>query len=125
MGNAQEEALALHAAGYNCAQSVLISAENRTHFTKEEAAAIASGFGGGARCRELCGAISGAVIAFGRVSQRSGRSVSEIAVLQKTFINEFQSRFGALRCADLKSNRIPCDEIIAFSADVLDRLLDE
>ena len=124
MATAKEEALACHAKGYNCAQSVLISNQNRTNFTAEDAAAIAAGLGGGARCRELCGAVSGAIITFGRSLQQAGRS-DEMNRLQKEFLNGFRNHFGAIRCADLKAKRISCFDIISFSAELTEQLLDE
>lgn len=124
MATAKEEALACHAKGYNCAQSVLIANQSRTNFTEEDAAAIAAGLGGGARCRELCGAVNGAIITFGRSLQQAGRS-SEMTRIQKEYLNRFQSHFGALRCADLKAKRISCDDIISYSAELTEELLDE
>ena len=124
MATAKEEALACHAKGYNCAQSVLIANQSRTNFTEEDAAAIAAGLGGGARCRELGGAVNGAIITFGRSLQQAGRS-SEMTRIQKEYLNRFQSHFGALRCADLKAKRISCDDIISYSAELTEELLDE
>ena len=50
------------AQGYNCAQSVLLAYREELGLTEENAAALASGFGGGfGRLREVCGAFSGAV----------------------------------------------------------------
>ena len=46
--------------GYNCAQAVCIAFCDLTGFTKEQAAKMASAFGGGmGRMREVCGAVSG------------------------------------------------------------------
>ena len=45
--------------GYNCAQSVLIAFCDETGLTREQAARLASTFGGGmGRMREVCGAVS-------------------------------------------------------------------
>ena len=46
--------------GYNCAQAVCIAFCDKTGFTREQAAKMASAFGGGmGRMREVCGAVSG------------------------------------------------------------------
>ena len=49
----EEKASTLHDQGYNCAQSVLLTLSNHSGMDEKTAAAIATGFGGGAGCREL------------------------------------------------------------------------
>ena len=55
----REKAIALHGEGCNCAQSVLCSLEEYTNLPFETAKRIAEGFGGGVRCGEICGSITG------------------------------------------------------------------
>ena len=53
-----------HREGYNCAQSVVAAFLDKLNLTKEQAMAMAGGFGGGVggtHC-EMCGAVSGAVL---------------------------------------------------------------
>ncbi len=50
-------------AGYNCAQSVLIAFKDELGLTEQQAARMASGFGGGmGGLREVCGALTGAFL---------------------------------------------------------------
>jgi hypothetical protein len=42
-----------------------------------------------------------------------------------TWNHAFREKFGALRCADLKAARIPCDDLIAFAAEKTEELLAE
>ncbi len=52
--------------GYGCAQSVLLAFCDETGMTKEQAARLASSFGGGmGRLREVCGAVSGMFMVLG------------------------------------------------------------
>ncbi len=52
--------------GANCAQAVLYAFKERFALSEETLLAISAGFGSGvARKEELCGAISGGVIAIG------------------------------------------------------------
>ena len=55
----KEKAIALHGEGCNCAQSVLCSLEEYTNLPFETARRVAEGFGGGVRCGEICGSITG------------------------------------------------------------------
>ena len=66
----QEKAIALHSEGCNCAQSVLCSLEEYTNLPFETAKRVAEGFGGGVRCGEICGSITGAVMALGMVKEK-------------------------------------------------------
>ena len=101
--------------GYNCAQSVLCAFADELGLTKEEAAKLASSFGGGlGRQRELCGAVV---------------AMSMIAVRWK---------FGSIVCRDLlgeagkDDSPVPsartaeyyrarsCAEFVAYAAELAD-----
>lgn len=119
----KEKAVTLHGQGYNCAQSVLLALSDHTGLEDSAAASVAAGFGGGAGCRELCGAISGAVMAAGL--KHSAENRPQIQAADRELVAAFRERFGALRCGDLKAARRPCDELIAFAAEKMDTLLKE
>ena len=61
----KDTALEYHLNGYNCAQSVLAACRDYYDIDEKTALAISAGFGGGVRSGEICGAISGAVMAAG------------------------------------------------------------
>lgn len=62
-----QRALDYHKNGYNCAQSVFAACCEYTGMDEKTALAISAGFGGGARSGELCGAVTGAIMAEGLV----------------------------------------------------------
>lgn len=64
-----QRALDYHKSGYNCAQSVFAACCEYTGMDEKTALAISAGFGGGARSGELCGAVTGAIMAEGLVSR--------------------------------------------------------
>ena len=117
----KEKATEIHSMGYNCAQSVLLAMTDRTGMTEETSAAVAAGFGGGAGCRELCGALSGAFMATGTVlgAERRGK----IMALDREITDAFREKFGAVRCAELKAAGISCDELIGFAAEQTEQIL--
>ncbi|MCR5089586.1 MAG: C-GCAxxG-C-C family protein [Oscillospiraceae bacterium] len=117
----EELAVALHGRGYNCAQSVLMSMGDHTGMSEASAAAIGTGFGGGAGCRELCGALSGAFMAAGAKLGADRRP--QVLAIDRELTNAFRERFGAVRCADLKAAGIPCDDLIAFAAAHMEKAL--
>ena len=118
---AKEKATELHGKGYNCAQSVLMSMGGVTGMDEKTAASVACGFGGGAGCRELCGALSGAIMALGLKHGAENRP--EVNAADREIITAFREKFGAVRCEDLKAAKISCDAVIAFAAEKAEELL--
>ena len=123
----QEDALRLHARGFNCAQSVLAALGSYTGMDERTALALSGGFGGGVRCGEICGAASGAVMALGLAFPFSDGedsvSKSRIAKLTMSFNRAFSEKFGAMRCQDLKRGGIDCDELIAWAAEKAEEII--
>ena len=98
----KEKALELHKKGYNCAQAVIAACSDMTGLDEKTALAISAGFGGGLRSGEVCGAISGAVMAVAAAAEN----------------------YGKVRCAELKGN-IDCNEIICFMAETAEKIIKE
>ena len=118
---AKEKATQFHEKGYNCAQSVLMSLKDFSGMDDRTAASIAGGFGGGAGCRELCGALSGAFMAVGLKIGEDDRQ--RIMAIDREITAAFREKFGAVRCTDLKAAKVPCDAVIAFAAEKAEELL--
>ena len=80
--NHGEYAAQLFVSGYNCAQAVAVAFCDLTGLTPEQAAKMASPFGGGfGRQREVCGAVSGMCLVLAastatKVPTRSGTKYS-------------------------------------------------
>lgn len=125
----REEAVRVHGEGFNCAQCVLCACGKYTGLDDKTSLAIAGGFGGGVRCGEICGAISGAVMALGLAAPfaDSGdrEAMARIAALTKNCTGAFREKFGAVRCLDLKRAGVPCDDLIAFGAETVEKLMDK
>lgn len=111
-----ERAVAFHGQGLNCAQSVLLALEDYTGLSPEIAQKVASGFGGGVRSGEICGCVTGGVMALGmRTAQ------SETAELTKELVAAFADEHGCVRCADLQKKyggKTNCENMIAASPDM-------
>ena len=101
----EEMAVETFNGGYNCAQSVFSSFSEEFGLDRNTALRIANGFGGGVRCGEVCGAVSGATMAIGL---KCGFFV-EKDFDQKAFCNnkafEFIEKFkeanGSMICRDI------------------------
>lgn len=119
-----ETSLEFHSKGLNCAQSVLCACSKYSGLDYNTSFAVASGFGGGVRCGEICGAASGAVMAIGLFL--AGKGVEDIKTeassMTVAFIKRFKEKYGFVRCQDLKKNAVSCDELICFAAQTVEEL---
>ncbi len=142
--------------GYGCAQAVLLAFEDVTDLDRNQAAALASSFGGGmGRMREVCGAVSGALmvlgLAVGYTDPHDPTAKSRHYALVREFAARFrqrcaeQGRTGSIVCRDLLaganiSNEVggeaeartpeyyqkrPCPDLCALAAEIAAELLIE
>ncbi len=101
-----EKARELFLAGYNCAQSVFAAFCDETGLEEETALRLASGFGGGfGRMREMCGALSGAVMVIGMKEggYAPEDAAGKAAVYQSVqrLVKQFQAQNGTYLCREL------------------------
>lgn len=132
--------------GYNCAQAVLCAFEDVTGMERSTAAAVASSFGGGiGRMREVCGAVSGAVmvlgIAKGYTDPKDPVSKRNHYRLVQEFMRRFREENGSYICRELLSGvdstkggdpeertpqyykKRPCRELVGCAADIAAEML--
>ncbi len=107
--NHVEKAEELFRTGYNCAQAVFCAFTDVTGLELGTAARIASSFGGGiGRMREVCGAVSGALMVLGM--EKGYSDVSDPAAKREHYamVQEFARRFkderGSIICRELLEN---------------------
>jgi C_GCAxxG_C_C family probable redox protein len=100
---ASEQALACFGRGYNCAQAVFSTFAARYGLDESTALRMASMLGGGlARRGEVCGAVTGALLALGLGRGSDQPDGKEAAYrLGQDFLQRFEARFGALTCRQL------------------------
>ena len=148
MSDRGERAKALFYEGYNCSQAVLCAFEDVTGFDREASARIASSFGGGmGRLREVCGAVSGALLVLGIAEGYSDPADPEAKKAHYALVQEFARRFreknGSIVCRELLKNvkttpgavpeprteefykKRPCPELIADAAHIAEGILSE
>ena len=105
--NRCEQAYNYHKEGYNCAQAVVAAFSDLTGLTVEQSMAVSGGFGGGVggSHAELCGAISGGVIALSLLCPHvdGGDKAAKVQLYQltKEFRARFEETFGMTVCGDL------------------------
>lgn len=101
----KQEAIQLFEEGFNCSQAVLAAFSENLNLDQEMALKIATGFGGGARNGELCGAVSGALMVLGL---KNGHSVKGDTLGKqnaykeaKEFTDRFREQQGSIVCKEL------------------------
>ena len=127
-----DKAIAYHTAGYNCAQSVLAALGKYTGMEEKQALAVSCGFGGGLRSGEVCGAISGAVMALGICFPYDdcgdADSKARIAKLAKDCVARCSAACGAVTCRDLlakEGGNRGCNRFIARCTNIAEKMIIE
>ncbi len=132
--------------GCNCSQAVLLAFSDVTGLENETALKIASSFGGGmGRMREVCGAVSGALMVLGISKGYSDLSNTDAKKAHYALVREFANRFkeenGSIICRELLSGvktsvggvpeerndtyykKRPCSELCFSAAKITEELL--
>ncbi len=124
------------ASGFNCAESVLLATmESRMDDVDGDLPKVASTLGGGVggSHEELCGALSGGVLAIGLLYGRNKPGVD--VQFAKDLATEFRARFlkenGCTKCGTLleqfgeQNDSDKCRKLTGQAAGLLSDLLDE
>ena len=137
-----------HREGYNCAQSVVAAFLDKLNLTKEQAMAMAGGFGGGVggSHAEMCGAVSGAVLVLSLLTPHTEGADKEgkkqVYAIAKEFHQRYAEAFGGLTlCGDLLKARpavnektqaaarlgitAHCDVMIVTAVEIVEAMLAE
>lgn len=103
--NRKDEAIDIHARGFNCSQAVFGVFCEDLGLDLGTAYRVSAGFGGGMRRGEVCGAVTGAVMAlglrYGHFIEGDTESKDMIAAKTKAFTERFEAANGSLICKGL------------------------
>ena len=143
-----EKAKELFLAGYNCAQAVFCAFCDETGLDVDAAARLSSSFGGGmGRLREVCGTVSGVLMALGALCGYDDPTDPEAKKAHYQLVQEYARRFrekhGSIVCRELLKDvpvtpgdtpekrtpefyaRRPCLGLVCDAAAILDEMLKE
>lgn len=126
----KEKGVAYHAKGCNCCQSVLCALGDCTGLDEQTAIKIGYGFGGGLLTKNVCGAVSGAMMAIGMACTDGTEPAAEkprAVALCEALQARFRTEFGTLLCADIlrEHDHDLCDTCIAFAAGAAEEIIRE
>ena len=140
------KAAELFLSGYNCAQAVAVAFTDVTGLTEQQAAKMASAFGGGmGRMREVCGAVSGMLMVLSYVYgyDTPGDDVSKKRLYGQ--VQELAAAFrvenGSIICREILKNppsdpkptprtaefyaKRPCAKMVMTAARLLEQFMEE
>ena len=113
------EAAELFVQGFNCSQVVLSKVSEEYGLDKDMACHIASAFGGGMNCGNVCGCVTGALMALGLVYGFDQPGEQELAAQIREKTLEFEKRFaqenGSILCREL----LQCDITVPEELEAL------
>lgn len=133
--------------GYNCSQAVLLAFAEELGIDETTATSIATPFGGGmGRMREVCGAVSGMILAANIL--RGNSDIKDKAAKDKHYAliqhlaGQFREKNGSIICRELLNlqekgpdkpvseertsayyKKRPCAELVALAAEILEKEL--
>ena len=105
MQTKQELAVELFNSGFNCSQSVAAVFAEKYGLPQSMALNVVSGFGGGVRCGEICGAVTGAAMIIGlkygqtRADDKEAKSKCNAETVE--FTTRFRSQNKSVVCRDI------------------------
>lgn len=119
----QEKATELHESGCNCCQAVLGACCEKWDMDPDTAYRLGAFFGGGMRRGEVCGAVTGALMALGL---EYGDENNRKSLKSLEFRKAFREQYGSLLCKELlgedgKKKKELCPVLIRFCAEYLEK----
>lgn len=139
-----EQAMERFNNGFNCSQAVLSSYSEQFGLDCDRAFKIATGFGGGMRMSETCGAVTGAFMVlglkYGNTTAQDQQAKEKTYEMILEFTNRFKVRNGSVVCRELLGCDINtqegrkkaqdkdlfstvCPEIVKNAAEILEEML--
>ena len=95
--------------GFNCSQAVLSSYSEQYGLDCERAYKVATGFGGGMRMGDICGAVTGAFMVlglkYGNTTAEDRQDKAKTYEKVEEFTKRFKARNGSVMCSKL----LDCD----------------
>jgi C_GCAxxG_C_C family probable redox protein len=96
--------------GYNCTQAVLRTVLEEKNLYFEQAPQLAAGFGGGiSRRGEMCGALTGAIMAIGILTYQTEKDVSKHKGITYKKVDEFIEKFNEVHGTPICTELINID----------------
>lgn len=125
-----------HSNGLNCAESTVRLLKSQGKYDiPQDLIKTMSGFGGGMQRGLTCGAVTASVALLGLFTGRTEPSESRepSAQVVRTYLDEFEKRFGSLTCTNLKAGfesksaemYAHCAKFVTGSVEIITMILEQ
>lgn len=118
--------------GYNCAETLLISANEYYHLDlHKEDMKVMAGFGGGMFIGSTCGALIGSVAALSKmvIETKAHDQIDEIRPYTQKCVRNFKETLGDIDCAKIKAvhhnKEVKCLNTCLLAAGALEKTIKE
>ncbi len=113
-----------HKQGFTCGEAV-IKAYNDEHQTNIPVS-LGSGMGTGFTVGSVCGSVGAATVVIGALKGREDKTdLNEARQYTKELMQSVREKYGSEICKDLKKNGVTCSEIIDYTYETLNSILDK
>ena len=94
-----------YAGGYNCAEAVIMAANDAYALgLDEKTVKVMAGFGGGCGCGHLCGALAGALGTISALTvEGKAHDTPNFGPIRAEFMEKYAEKLGSHMCNDLKA----------------------
>ncbi len=118
-----EKAMESKEKDFNCCQAVLACCSEQFDVSEDLAYHLGAFFGGGMRQAEVCGAVTGALMALGL---KYGDENNRKSMKSLDFMKAFKAEYGSILCKELigkdgKKKKEMCPIMIRFCAEYLEK----
>ena len=125
----EERCNSYHDRGFNCSQSVLCALSEETGLDENLAARLGTCFGGGMRCGNVCGAVTGGLMAIGCACMEGTDPAAEkepSTALAHELEERFSAEIGTLLCAEILAahEKTWCPRCIALAAGITKEIIE-
>ena len=116
---------------YNCAEALILAANDTYKLgLDEKTAKVMGAFGGGCGCGHICGALAGALGTIGALAISERAHVTpDFGPLRAEFMEKYAEKLGSHMCSDLKpkyrTEEAGCVQTCLLTAELLAEYLTE
>lgn len=131
---------------FNCSQAVFTTFATEFGLEEELALKLATQFGGGARKGEMCGAVSGALMAlglkYGHCDAKNAEEKGRAYQIAEDFMNRFMEKKGTVVCRELLGYdlsktedmekiqelnlfKTTCPEMVRCATEIVEQMINE
>lgn len=119
--NSGEKAVEYFSKNFNCSQAVFTTFATKFGIEEDLALKISTQFGGGARKGEMCGAVSGALMAlglkYGHFESHNSQQKTNAYKISEIFMNRFIEQNKTVVCRELLGYDLSIPEDMAIIKD--------